>query len=227
MLNSIINYRVEQRGVDFFVVAVPNAPAFSPVLIGNLVQDTWYQGAEAYNAMAAARGGEWDGGVGIWLQPYYGRDHYGHTRTFTTTGGTFTIPTRMRTVRQGIQGGIDFNAGIAAIGLTGGYQQAEIGNGSPSTEGWNIGAYAMAGGTAGMYGNALVKYDKDQTDLDFGPFSQSASGPTRRASAPMVKSAIASRARAASASMPAPASRTSTRRSTPSRSAASIMISTM
>jgi len=173
VMNTIIDYRIEQRGVDFFVIAVPNAAAFSPVLVGNLVNDLWYQGAEAYNAMAAARGGESDGGIGLWLQAYYGREHYGDsTHTFTTTGGTFTIPTRMRTKRHGLQGGVDFNAGIAAVGITGGYQHAEIGNGSPSTEGWNIGAYAMAGGTEGLYGNFLVKYDKDKTDLDAGAFSQ-------------------------------------------------------
>jgi hypothetical protein len=174
VLNPIVNYVIEQRGVDYYAITVPNANAFAPVLIGNLVNDLWYQGAEAFNAMAAARGGESDGGIGFWLQPYYGRDRYGDsTQTFTTTGGTFTIPTRMRTVRHGIQGGIDFNAGIAAIGVTGGYQHAEINNGSPSTEGWNVGAYAMAGGTEGIYGNALVKYDSDKTDIDFGAFSQS------------------------------------------------------
>ena len=93
------------RMVDAFRVFVP----YSQTLSSNMALDAWYQGAETFNAMAAARGGESvpGGGVSVWLLPYYSTDRYGDaTQTFTTLNRSFTIPNRIRTKRHGAQGGV-------------------------------------------------------------------------------------------------------------------------
>ena len=88
---------------------------------------------------------------------------------YTVFGTDFDVG-RLSTKRRGAQLGVDYLMGTnAVIGVTGGYERAkaDVRNSVSdfTAKGWNIGAYAMFGGSAGFYVDVLVKYDR--ANLDF------------------------------------------------------------
>ncbi len=168
---GLINYAVQVRGGDAFIVSTPDARAFDTVFIGRQMHDLWYQSADAYNSYATARrisfGQERSHPLGIWAQLYGERQTSGeNNRTATAFGSTFNVSDRMRTNFRGAQGGLDFGTSNFVIGVTGGYERAEgitANAASIRTEGHNYGAYAQFGMTSGLYAGVLVKRDNYRT----------------------------------------------------------------
>lgn len=168
--NGLFNFRLEQRGADFFLVTDPTAAAFAPLAIGNLAQDMWYQGTDAYLSYAALRRGNVSHRktpVVPWAQLYASRDRYGDHETAIINGSDFDFDNRLKTDRRGAQAGIDFGVADFTVGVTGGYQHAKsdgdvIGF---DAEGYNLGLYGLFGGPTGIYGGLLIKKDWNEVRM--------------------------------------------------------------
>ena len=173
---GLINYAIQLRGGDAYIVSTPDARAYDTVFVGRQARDLWYQSADAYNAYATARrvsfGQERSHPLGIWAQLYGERQTTGdRTSTATAFGTTFAADDRMRTDFRGAQAGLDFGASNFVIGLTGGYERAHGVSDFATditTEAYNYGAYAQFGMTTGIYAGALVKRDDYRTRLSNG-----------------------------------------------------------
>ena len=168
---GLINYAVQVRGGDAFIVSTPDARAFDTVFIGRQMHDLWYQSADAYNSYATARrisfGQERSHPIGIWAQLYGDRQTSGdRNRTTSVFGTSLAVADRIRTEFRGAQGGIDFGTANFVIGVTGGYERAQGTSDTTSsirTEGHNYGAYVQFGMTTGIYAGALIKRDDYRT----------------------------------------------------------------
>ena len=69
--------------------------------------------------------------------------------------------------RYGVQAGVGFGWGMAEVGLTGGYANAQAdGDGEFDADGWNIGIYGKYGGLTGFHAEALFKHDSDDVEFD-------------------------------------------------------------
>jgi len=173
--NGLFDFRLEQRGADFFLVTDPTALAFAPLAVGNLAQDMWYQGTDAYLSYAALkRGDEADRNspVGLWTQLYANRDRYGDNETATINGDDFEFDNRLKTNRRGAQVGVDFGVSSFTLGVTGGYQHAEADGDVTGfdAEGYNLGVYGLFGGPSGLYGGLLLKKDWNEVRLQNSAF---------------------------------------------------------
>ena len=168
---GLINYGIQVRGGDAFIVSTPDARIFDTVFIGRQMRDLWYQSADAYNSYATARrisyGQERSHPLGIWAQLYGDRQTSGdRNRTTSVFGTSLNVADRMRTEFRGAQGGLDFGAANFVFGVTGGYERAQGTSDTLSsirTEGHNYGAYVQFGMTTGIYAGALVKRDDYRT----------------------------------------------------------------
>ena len=170
---GLINFAIQLRGGDAFVVSTPDARIYDTVFVGRQMRDLWYSSADAYNSYATARrvsfGRERSHPLGIWAQLYGERQTAGdRTRTATAFGSTFAVADRIRTDFRGAQGGLDFGSANFVVGVTGGYERARATSDAASiitTEGHNYGAYIQFGMTTGFYAGALVKRDDYRTLL--------------------------------------------------------------
>ncbi len=170
---GLIDYSLQNRGGDVFIVATPDARAYDTVFASRQVRDLWYKSADVYNNYAIARrvsfGQTRTSPVGIWAQLYAERETAGdRNRTLTAFGTSLAVSDRIRTYFRGAQGGIDFGAPNFVIGVTGGYERARGTSDAGTfltTEGHNYGAYAQFGMTTGFYAGALVKRDEYRTRL--------------------------------------------------------------
>ena len=168
---GLINYAVQTRGGDVFLVATPDARAFDTVFAGRQVRDLWYRSADVYTSYTTARrvsfGKERKAPIGFWAQLYTENGKAGDRNRNTSLFGTaLTVSDRMRTDYRGAQGGIDFGSSNFIVGLTGGYARAKGDTDAATdlvTEGRNYGAYAQFGMTSGFYAGALIKRDNYRT----------------------------------------------------------------
>ena len=185
---GLINYGLQVRGGDAFVVSTPDARVFDTVFVGRQMRDLWYSSADAYNAYATARrvsfGQERSHPLGIWAQLYGERQTTGErTRTATAFGTSFTAADRIRTDYRGAQVGLDFGSANFVVGVTGGYERARGTSDAASlisTEGYNYGAYVQFGMTTGLYAGALIKRDDYRTLLTNGAFQNGFANPHSR-----------------------------------------------
>lgn len=173
--NGLVNYSLVQVGQDFFLVSDPSALAFAPLAAGNLAQDMWYQGTDAYLGYAALKRGDnadRKTPVGLWAQLYASRDRYGDKETATINGINFDFDNRLRTNRRGAQVGTDFGVSGLTLGVTGGYQHAESDGDVAGfdAEGYNLGVYGLFGGPTGLYGGLLLKKDWDEVRIQNAAF---------------------------------------------------------
>lgn len=182
---ALIDYRLEQRGADYFLIASPNSVAFQPLALANVALDMWYQSADVYTGYAALRRGDLGtdrkDGVGVWAQLYASRDHTGDIENVSAFGGDFEVNNRLKTKRRGAQGGVDYLAGNFVVGLTAGYQHANAdfrsADGGFDVEGHNIGAYAMFGSANGLYGGLMVKRDRNDVRIFNSAFATATRDP--------------------------------------------------
>ena len=170
---GFIDYSLQNRSGDVFIVATPDARVYDTVFASRQVRDLWYKSADTYNAYAIARrvsfGQPRTSPVGFWAQLYAERETAGdRNRTLSAFGTSLAVSDRIRTNFRGAQGGIDFGAPNFVIGVTGGYERARGTSNAGTvltTEGHNYGAYAQFGMTTGFYAGALVKRDEYRTLL--------------------------------------------------------------
>jgi hypothetical protein len=182
---GLINYAIQVRGGDAYIVSTPDARAYDTVFVGRQARDLWYQSADAYSAYATARrvsfGQERSHPLGIWAQLYGERQTAGdRNRTATAFGTAFAVDDRIRTDFRGAQVGLDFGASNFVVGITGGYERAHATSDFATiitTEGYNYGAYAQFGMTTGLYAGALIKRDDYRTVLTNGTFANGYANP--------------------------------------------------
>jgi outer membrane autotransporter protein len=167
---GLIDYALDQRGADTFLVSSPDAAIFDIATAGSLIQDMWHQSADAHLSCAASRRNDFgttrtDTPIALCAQLYGGRDKYGdNDRSATVFGTNLSYSDRLETDRRGAQVELGFRAGTNfVVGLTGGYERAESDLASGTelvAEGHNYGAFAQYGAANGFYGALLVKRDK-------------------------------------------------------------------
>lgn len=161
--NALFNFRLEQRGVDFFLVTDPTALAFAPLAVGNLAQDMWYQGTDAYLSYAALKRGDKTRrrAVAPWIQLYASNNRYGGYETATVNGVDFDFNNGLKANRHGVQAGVDLRGPQISFGATGGYQKTNSDGGVTDfdAQGYNLGVYGSFGDETGFYGNLLLKKD--------------------------------------------------------------------
>ena len=185
---GLINYGVQVRGGDAYLVSTADARIFDTVFIGRQMRDLWYSSADAYSSYATARrisyGQERSHPLGIWAQLYGERQTSGdNSRAVSAFGSNFTVSDRIRTNIEGAQGGLDFGASNFVIGVTGGYERAKGITPNASlvrTEGHNYGAYAQFGMTSGLYAGVLVKRDDLRTTYSNGAIANGFAEPHSR-----------------------------------------------
>lgn len=185
-VTRLIDLKLEQIGNNLYLAAVPNALAFQPLLVGQVVRDTWYQSAGVYSAHAALLRGDLAATrrrpVGLWGQVYASQDRYGDRVTQSPFGEDVETDNRAHTERAGAQVGIDARLGNNVLaGLTVGYQKAKADHrsleGGVDTDGYNVGAFAQFGGSTGVYGSLLVKHDWSDATLTNNAFDTSSGDP--------------------------------------------------
>ena len=185
---GLINYGVQVRGGDAYLVSTADARIYDTVFIGRQMRDLWYSSADAYSSYATARrvsfGQERSHPLGIWAQLYGERQTSGeNSRTATAFGSTFNVNDRIRTEIRGAQGGLDFGSSNFVVGITGGYERAQgysANAASIRTEGYNYGAYAQFGMTSGLYAGVLVKRDDLRTTYTNGAIGNGYANPHSR-----------------------------------------------
>lgn len=164
---GFINYGLETRGGDVFLVSRPDEAVFDQLFVGRVANDIWYQSAEAYQAYAMSRridyGNPRKGPVGIWGQLYGSTERFGNrNRSVSLFSTNLTTSNRFETDRKGAQAGLDFGVQNFVIGVTAGYEHAK-GDSDFGTnidaEGYNYGAYAQFGAQQGPYAGLLIKRD--------------------------------------------------------------------
>lgn len=173
--SGFIDFSLRQAAGDTLLVSTPNELAVEPLSLGGVGHEFWYQSADAWSENAALRrhdlGTDSAKGVSVWAQGYGSSDKRGdRSRSVDVFGTARNVNLRRETDRQGAQVGVDFRPGAAnfTVGVTGGYQHAEIDFASGTRSdlaGYNIGAYALYGGGQGLYGELLAKADFFDVEL--------------------------------------------------------------
>lgn len=180
--NPLINLAIQQRGSDFYLVALPTVAGFRPLAVSNLATDLWYEGADTVGALAAADRPEKP--TRLWVQGSVSRDRYGRrNEQLTAFGSPFTFSARQQSDRLALQAGGDLSLGLATLGLTAGYQRGDSKFGGAEVvkaRGWNLGGYAAAGASTGLYGTLLAKLDRNQVALERTLFTGLAGEPDSR-----------------------------------------------
>lgn len=182
----LIDLKLDQVGDNVYLSAIPNADAFAPLLVGQVVRDNWFQSANVYSANAAlhrrtsdtTRGNR----HGLWGQIYAGRESYGERSTQSVFGSDYETDNRARTDRTGVQIGFELGLGNSlGAGVTAGYEKAKAGHrslaGGVKSQGYNLGVFAHFGRETGFFGNLLAKYDWSDVKLTNNAFDQSSADP--------------------------------------------------
>jgi hypothetical protein len=176
---GLVNFALEAKTVNavagVYLVSNPDVAIFDISTFNNLAQDLWFQSADAFaQASAAIRNGlgtERKRRVSLWGLAYGGKDRYGENdRTRIVFGTNLTYSDRLETTRRGAQAGVDFQPRPnVAVGVTGGYEQAEADLASGTemrAKGYNFGAYVQFIAETGVFGGLLAK--RDQYDMKLG-----------------------------------------------------------
>jgi len=174
--NPLVDVRLVQDGADYFLLAVPTAAAFSPLVVPAFATDIWYQSADEVFAETVKPATT--EGISFWGNGYISRDSYGDADVdfdvdVDDLDLDFDFDGDVKTKRHGLQLGVDYGFGGGRIGLTGGYGWAK-GNGDADADvkakGWNLGVYGQFGGLTGFHGEFLVKHDRYDAEFDDGAF---------------------------------------------------------
>jgi outer membrane autotransporter protein len=172
--SPLVDYSLEQRGADYFLVAAPNASAFDPLAIPVVATSLWYQSAD--EVLAETHKPATTTGASFWGDVYISRDKMGDNDSIVVDGVAFDVDHKMKTKRHGIQLGADYGFGGGRVGLTGGYAWAKSDNNSDLSDiglkakGWNLGLYGQFGGITGFHGEFLIKHDRYDAEFNDGVF---------------------------------------------------------
>ncbi len=172
---GFINYALDQRGSDTFLISTPDEAIFDLATLAQFGSQSWYQSGDAHLSCAAARRNDFGlagrSALSVCGQAYYADDRSGEDdRTATVFGTVLDFSDRLDTKRWGVQLDLGYRPTEALeFGLTGGYEHAEADLSAGSdleAEGYNIGAYAEYGMATGLYAGLLVKYDNVELRFD-------------------------------------------------------------
>ena len=159
--------RFDAANNDFLLVQGPGQAVFETARFGAMAGQLWYESADAVAAqLDTQRDGRRGRDPALWLQGWTGERERSGVQTF----GTDTFDVSFEQDFQGLQGGLDFQAGSAVFGITGGAGRSDAVfavTGNPvDMEVKNIGLYAQ--GRAGpLFFNALAK--RDWAELEIAP----------------------------------------------------------
>ncbi|QIK96489.1 autotransporter outer membrane beta-barrel domain-containing protein [Sphingomonas sp. HDW15A] len=164
--NPLIDFDVEQRGQDFFLVTLLDPEnAFVPLAATGLVREMWYQSADEVFANTLAPSDK--AGLSVWGNIYGGQRHTGTTNSQTVNGVQYDADNNIELNRFGVQAGVGYGFGLARVGVTVGYENAQgEGDGEFDGKGFNIGLYGQYGGLTGLHAEALFKYDSYDVEFD-------------------------------------------------------------
>jgi hypothetical protein len=140
-----------------------------------MLTNFWYQSADAISAqLEAARDGlapigtvrtnnlTGDGRFGGWVQAVAGNVDRDGSQSFTGGGATTVFNTSYEQDYQGVQGGLDYQAGGTILGVSFGYGKSDadfdVSFNRVRMDGYNLGAYA-AFQSGGFFFNAIAKID--------------------------------------------------------------------
>ena len=173
---GLIDFALDQRGADTFLVSSPNAAIFDIATAANLAGEMWYQSADADHSCSQSRRNDFGTTrppIALCAQLYLSHDRTGDSdRTATVFGTDLAFSDRLKTHRRGAQVEIGYRPdGNLVFGLTGGYERAEANLDSGTDvvgEGHNYGAFAQFGTASGFYGSALIKRDNFHIRLGNG-----------------------------------------------------------
>ena len=163
----------EAAGNDFFLVQTPGAAVVETARLGAMTARLWQESADAVTAQldTVRDGRSKRRGAALWVQGWTGS---GGERGFHTFQGPFapaeSFDVSYRQDFDGVQGGIDFQAGSAVFGITGGAGRSEgrfSASGNPvKMNVRNVGLYAQ--GKAGpLFFNLIAK--RDWAELSIAP----------------------------------------------------------
>lgn len=159
--------RFDPAGNDFLLDRLPGAAVFETARLGSMAARLWYESADAVAAqLDSVRDGRGRRGIGLWLQGWSGEHERAGTQFFAATAETFDVSYDQDF--QGLQGGLDFQTGAVAVGLTAGVARSDAtftATGNPvDMEVGNIGAYVQ--GRSGVaFFNALAKFDRAEMEI--------------------------------------------------------------
>ena len=182
----LIDYQLEQADGSLFLLALPNATAFQPMVVGRLGRDFWYQSADLHSSYVASHRNDTKAPrrkrVNVWGEAYTSRNVDGDRSSQTAFGSEVETDNRLSTTRTGIQAGIVIPLRNSIVaGLTGGYGRANADfrhlDGEIVAKGWNVGAYVGLGRETGPYGGLLVKYDRSNLKLKNAAFDSAGGRP--------------------------------------------------
>ncbi len=157
--------RFDAANSDFLLVQSPGEAVFETARFGSMAARLWYESADAVAAqLDTARDGRGGRGIGLWLQAWSAKDESQGAQSFG--GGTFDVSFEQDF--QGLQGGLDFQSGSVAVGITGGAGRSDatfLATGNPvDMEVRNIGAY-LQGRSGPLFFNALAKFDRAELEI--------------------------------------------------------------
>ena len=164
--NPLINFDVERRGQDFFLVTLLDPEtAFIPLAATGLVREMWYQSADEVFAHTLTPSE--NVGLSVWGEAYGGQRRTGETNSQTVNAVQYDADNNIEIDRYGFQAGVGYGFGAARVGLTAGYANAQgDGDGEFDASGFNIGLYGQYGGLTGLHAEALFKYDSYDVEFD-------------------------------------------------------------
>lgn len=160
--------RFDAADNDFFLIRQPGTAVFETSRFGAMTTQLWYESADAVAAqLDTVRDGRRGRGVALWLQGWTGERERSGTQSLAGAG-TFDVSHDQDF--QGLQGGLDFQAGSAVIGITGGAGRSDAvfaATGNPvDMEVANVGLYAQVR-VGPLFFNALAK--RDWAELEIAP----------------------------------------------------------
>jgi hypothetical protein len=175
-----LNLLFDAPNNNFLLVGLPDQPVFETVEQGQMLIDFWYQSADAvsgqiegaHDGVPPPLGGTTShlaggGRFGGWVQGLVGDIHRDTSQTFTGGGGTTVFDTSYRQNFDGIQGGLDYQAGGAIVGVTFGVGRSNARFNTTFDElhidGTNVGLYA-AFNSGAFFFNAIGKVDWANVD---------------------------------------------------------------
>lgn len=179
-----LNLLFDAPNNNFLLVGLPDQPVFETIEQGEMLLNFWYQSADGVSAqlegahdgvpppeggttVTPLRGG---GRFGGWVQGLTGDVHRDTSQSFTNGGNTSVFDTSYHQDFQGLQGGLDYQAGGAVIGATFGIGKSDARFNTSFNQvhidGTNVGIYA-AFNSGAFFFNALGKVD--WADVDSHP----------------------------------------------------------
>jgi outer membrane autotransporter protein len=161
--------RFDAANNDFLLDRTVGGAIFETARFGGMASQLWYESADAVAAqLDTERDGRRGRGLALWLQGWTGERERGGSQTLAGAG---TFDVSFDQDFQGLQGGLDFQAGSGVIGITGGTGRSDAAfaaTGNPvDMKVSNVGLYAQL--RAGpFFFNALAKRDWAELDIDPG-----------------------------------------------------------